>query len=329
MKKTILFLILSSVLLFCSKNPVTKRKQFTAIPDFVILDLSKKAYDEFKEEEKDKILSQTHPTYMRVNNITQKVIKSVENYLAEIGNEKRLKNMEWEIVVVDDTILNAFCMPGGKMAFYTQLIDIATDDELSFVIGHEIAHAIAKHSNEMMSQAISLALAGEMLYTILKKDNGDSDTIYFDETDGENYDDLYAEYDDYDMDDYSYIDYAVENEKDDTLYYDDTLNQSNDSAVIGKIDFLGVAISVATYLGELAFSRNHETEADKMGLIFMDKSGYDIHASVSMWQKMVAKYEEMGWPELPEFLSTHPSDKKRIQNLEVWILEMELEKTKQ
>jgi predicted Zn-dependent protease len=162
--------------------------------------------------------------------------------------------------VIEDRQVNAFCLPGGKIGVYTGILPITRDDAgLAAVLGHEVAHATARHSGERVSQhlvaqlgvaAVQVALAGR------------------------------------------------------------------DPRVIG----LGtVAFQALATGGLLAFSRQQESEADRLGLIYMAKAGYHPGAARDLWVRMAET--SRGKPRPPEFLSTHPSPERRIQQIEGWIPE--------
>lgn len=158
----------------------------------------------------------------------------------------------WEVNVVSSNELNAFCMPGGKIMFYSGLINKLhlSDDEIAIVMGHEISHALREHSREQVSQAIAAQTAIDIGAALLGLGGG-----------------------------------------------------SADLAAIGYEKF------VAT-----KFSRTDESEADRIGLELAARAGYDPRAGVSLWQKMIQASQSGGQP--PEFLSTHPAEASRIQQIE-------------
>jgi len=158
---------------------------------------------------------------------------------------------KWEVNVINSNELNAYCMPGGKIMFYSGLIRQLnlSDDEIAVVMGHEIAHALREHSREQVSQAIAAQTAIGVGAALLG------------------------------------------------------LGQ-------GSADMAGVAYQslIAT-----RFSRTDENEADRIGLELTARAGYDPRAGVSLWQKMT-KASSGGRP--PEFLSSHPTDSSRVQQIE-------------
>ena len=165
---------------------------------------------------------------------------------------KDAPNWNWEVNVISSNELNAFCMPGGKVMFYSGLINKLhlSDDEIAIVMGHEISHALREHSREQVSQAIAAQTAISIGTSLLGLGGG-----------------------------------------------------SSDIATIGYEKF------VAT-----KFSRTDESEADQIGLELAARAGYDPRAGVSLWQKMIQASQSSGRP--PEFLSTHPAEANRIQQIE-------------
>lgn len=170
---------------------------------------------------------------------------------------KRVEGFKWEFNLVDDNAVNAWCMPGGKVVFYTGILPITkTEKGLAVVMGHEVAHAIARHGNERMSQGLATQLGGVALGVALSNKPQQTQQIF---------------------------------------------NQ---------------AYGVGSTLGTLKFSRKHESEADKMGAIFMALAGYNPQESVELWRRMKAS---SGGAAPPEFMSTHPSHDTRIKDLQAYM----------
>jgi predicted Zn-dependent protease len=170
------------------------------------------------------------------------------------------KSYSWEFKVVDKPgTVNAFCLPGGKVVVYTGLLPVAQSEAgLATVVGHEVAHAIARHGGERVSQGMLTNIGIETLTARMgAKDPQTVKTV---------------------------------------------------SGLLGA----GVQVGVM-----LPFSRDQESEADRMGLIYMAKAGYQPDEAVAFWQRMAKSSQ--GAP--PEFLSTHPSDARRINQIRGWLPE--------
>lgn len=247
---SVVFLAVSIFSISCSTVPFSDRRQMTLLPKSQMIAMSLTQYDQFLEE---------HPPVIgtadarMVTNVGRNIANAVERYMQNNNMTSRLEGFEWEFNLVDEDVPNAWCMPGGKVVFYTGILPYTkTEQGLAVVMGHEIAHAIARHGNERMSQQLMLQAGGTIL------------SLYLAEKEEENRD----------------------------LYM----------AAYGVGSTLGVS---------LPFSRAHETEADKMGLIFMAMAGYEPAAAVDFWQRMA----KSGGAKPPEFLSTHPADETRIENL--------------
>jgi predicted Zn-dependent protease len=243
MKKSSFFWLVAvtGLLAACQTNPITGRSQLMIVSEQEAMSSSAQAYSSTVSEAsqqgklvKDPVLIQ------RVQTITNRLIGQATNMRAES------RAWQWSVNVIDDKQVNAWCMPGGKMAVYTGLLNKLqpTDDELAQVMGHEISHALLSHGREKMSRALATQ-AG----------------------------------------------LAV-------------------GSIATKTDMSQMA-NVAQVAIMLPNSREAENEADKLGIELAARSGYNPNAAVTMWQKMARL--SSGAP--PEFLSTHPSDESRINNL--------------
>jgi predicted Zn-dependent protease len=196
-----------------------------------------------------------------VTRVGQKIAAATEEYLKSNGLASEVKNFAWEFNLVKDNQVNAFCMPGGKIVVYEGLLNIcSSDDELAVVVGHEVAHAVAKHSNERISQELLAQYGAQILGQAL----------------------------------------------------------SDKSERIQKIGNTVYGLG-AQYGVTLPFSRKHESEADYMGLIFMTMAGYNPNTAITFWKKMSAN----GGTAIPEFMSTHPSDATRINDIQQYLPELE------
>ena len=246
-------LILSS----CSTAPITDRRQLRIIPESSLNRQASQVYEQVKQKTK---LSDDKSQLKKIKDIGSRIEESVSAYFDSINKYDPTYNFRWEYILIDnDKIKNAWCMPGGKIAVYTGILKITkNEDGLAAVMGHEIAHAVAKHSIERASRALVLNLGTAALDIV---------------TGG-----------------------AV----------------SNTSRATG-VDVAGM---LRTFGIDNPFGRKQETEADYLGLIFSSLAGYDIRESVKVWERM--KEENKG-KEPPEWMSTHPSNDKRILSLKKWI----------
>ena len=139
----------------CSTVPITERKQLAIYPESFINKQAAGAYNNFKGKAK---LIKDGKDLKNIIEIGGKIEKSVTSFFLKKDNIDPTKNFDWEYVLVDNKkVKNAWCMPGGKIAVYTGILDVAeNDDGLATIMGHEIAHAVAKHSVERMSQAMAV-----------------------------------------------------------------------------------------------------------------------------------------------------------------------------
>lgn len=166
MTKYLLFLICSVFLLSsCGSVPITGRKQLSLVSDQEVLTLSLQQYDDFI---KSAPLSTDKKNTEMVNRVGRNIANAVETYLKNNGYEDEVKNYAWEFHLVKSDQVNAFCMPGGKIVIYEGILPVTKDETgLAVVMGHEVAHAVAKHANERMSQQMAAqygtALAGVAL----------------------------------------------------------------------------------------------------------------------------------------------------------------------
>ncbi|MEC7143587.1 MAG: M48 family metallopeptidase [Pseudomonadota bacterium] len=244
----------------CATVPITERKQLSIISEAKINRQAALAYEQFRKKSK---LITKGPQLNEIIDIGKKMENSVSSFFEKEKKEDPTTNFEWDYVLVDnDKVINAWCMPGGKIAVYTGLLKITKNtDALSIVMGHEIAHAVARHSIERASQAMTINL-------------------------GTNIADIF-------------LGGAINRTR-------NTVGQ-NTGLDIFKIGIMN------------PFGRKQETEADYLGLIFSSLSGFDVRESVNLWKRMS---ENKKGKEVPAFLSTHPSSKKRIENLKSWVDEV-------
>jgi len=256
--RKIVFLIAISLFTFdCATVPVTGRKQLSLVSNSEIMPMSFQSYQAVLDSSK---LSTNKEQAAMVKNVGVKIQKAVEQYMAQNNWSDHLKGYEWEFNLIDEDIVNAWCMPGGKVAFYTGIMPVCQDETgVAVVMGHEVAHAVANHGAERMSQGLVQQMGGVALDVALSNKPGETRQLF------------------------------------------------------------GMAYGLASNVGAmLPFSRLHESEADKMGLIFMAMAGYDPREAPKFWERMSAN---SGGGAPPEFLSTHPSHETRIKELNAQIPE--------
>lgn len=159
------FLVILGFVLSCSTVPVTGRRQLRLIPDSTLLPMSFQQYDAFLKSNK---LSTNEEETQVVRRVGTRIQKAVEEFFAEKGMSDKLQNYAWEFNLVESDQVNAFCMPGGKVVVYTGILPITRDEAgLAVVMGHEIAHAIAGHGSERMSQGLAVEMGGMALSAAL------------------------------------------------------------------------------------------------------------------------------------------------------------------
>lgn len=152
--KIIIALAVIAIATACSTVALTGRKQLTLVSDSEILSLSSQSYKEFVGTSKTSTNSTNTAMVKRVG---QKIATVVESYLKANGRESEVANFSWEFNLVRGTDVNAWCMPGGKVVVFEGILPITQNETgLAVVLGHEIAHAVAKHSNEQISQQMLL-----------------------------------------------------------------------------------------------------------------------------------------------------------------------------
>lgn len=253
--KAFLPICIAGATISCNKVPISGRRQMNLLPESQLMSMSLTQYGAFLKENPP--MSDQMAATKRVKRIGSRISHAVEKYMNENGFAKRIRNYKWEFNLVNQNMVNAWCMPGGKVVVYNGIMPVAkSDDGLAVVMGHEIAHAVARHGNERMSQGL-LASVGAIGLAV-----------------------------------------AMDEKPKET-----------------QLLFLG-AYGVATGAGILAFSRNHESEADKMGMVFMAMAGYQPKEAIPFWERMKAA---SGGSNTPEFLSTHPGHDTRIERIKEFL----------
>lgn len=164
--KNLTAICLVLLLTACGSVPITGRKQLTLVSDQEVLSLSNQSFTDYMKTAK--VSSNTAKT-QQVQRVGNKIAKAVESYLRNNGMESAVSQMKWQFVLVSDQTPNAFALPGGKVVVNEGILPYTqTDDGLAVVIGHEIAHAVAKHSNERLSQQMLLQYGGTALDALMQ-----------------------------------------------------------------------------------------------------------------------------------------------------------------
>ncbi len=157
----LLIFAFSFIFFTCTQVPISGRQQLSLIPNSTMLNTSFSQYDQFISENK---LSTNQHQLQLVKNVGLKIQKAVEEYFISQGQNNLLDGYAWEFNLVESEELNAWCMPGGKVVIYTGILPVTqTDQGLAVVMGHEIAHAVANHGSERMSQGLLAELGGMAL----------------------------------------------------------------------------------------------------------------------------------------------------------------------
>jgi len=164
MRKLIILTFL--FLLSCAVVPMTGRKQFVAIPSSQMITLSAESYSQVLAEAK---LSTNNYYVSTVKKVGERLTAAVELYLKQNNLQSVTDGYEWQYNVLVSEELNAWCMPGGQIAFYEGILPVCQDENgIAVVMGHEIAHAVAQHGNERMSQQLAIQMSGIALSEALK-----------------------------------------------------------------------------------------------------------------------------------------------------------------
>ena len=172
-------ILLATVLFYCSCKtvPVTGRKQLNLVPNSMLTEMAFTEYDSVVKA------SRTLPQYderaQMVSRVGNRIQQAAESYMQQNNMSKELKSFEWEYNTIEEDIINAWCMPGGKVVVYTGLLPVTQNETaLAVVMGHEIAHAIARHGNERMSQGLAVALGGMVLEEALKEKKNETQLLF-------------------------------------------------------------------------------------------------------------------------------------------------------
>lgn len=172
------YLVLSSLLILgaCKTVPLTGRKQVSLIPGSQMNAMAVNQYQQVLSE--SKVLRGT-PEANMVNAVGQKISQAVEQYLRQKGHAEMIKDFKWEFNLIEENVANAWCMPGGKVAFYTGILPICQDEAgIAVVMGHEVAHAIANHGSERMSQGLIQQYGGVALQVAIREQPEKTQGLY-------------------------------------------------------------------------------------------------------------------------------------------------------
>jgi len=254
LKKITILIFVSIFLAECSTVPITGRKRLDLVSDAQALPASFAQYKGFLEKNtKSKDIEKTN----QIKRVGKKISIAVDKFMRANNMSKEADAYKWEFNLIEDKTVNAWCMPGGKVVFYTGILPICdNEDGVAAVMGHEVAHAFARHGQERMSQAmaqqgLSIAVA-----------------------------------------------YGTKDDKNSEIW--------------------NMVYGIGSQVGMLAYSRTHESEADKLGLIFMIMAGYNGEEAAQVWVRMSKRSAKSSQP---EFLSTHPSNESRINTLKAFLPE--------
>lgn len=178
MMKKYFFLLGIGLLLFaaCAKVPITNRKQMKLLPKSTLNELSLSSYREFLSTH---TLSTNQANKEMVLRAGNRIKAATERFFSATGKSKYLSGYKWEFNLVEDPSVNAWCMPGGKVVVYTGLLNVTqNEDALAVVMGHEIAHALANHGNERMSQGLIAQMGGTALSVALSQKPAETRNLF-------------------------------------------------------------------------------------------------------------------------------------------------------
>lgn len=250
--RKISFLMVIMFLAACSTNPFTGKKPLILVSNSQLFPMAFQQYSQVMNDEK---LSTNQQQTQMIKSVGGDIKTVVEQYLAAQNQSEFLNGYEWEFNLIENDALNAWCMPGGKVAFYTGIMPVcANENGVAVVMGHEVTHAIAEHSAQRVTQSMiaqGLQVAGNI-----------------------------------------------------------ALSDSKYRNVFNQLYPMGATVGI------LAYSRQAELEADRIGLRLMAMAGYDPREAPHFWQRMQSKAQASGQKAPPEFLSTHPNPGRRIAQLE-------------
>ncbi|APY06989.1 peptidase M48 [Winogradskyella sp. J14-2] len=251
-KKGISILGIVAIFVSCATNPFTGKKTMAFVSNDQLFPSSFAQYNQVLSE--SKVITGTKDAEM-ITRVGQRIAVAAERWLNANGHQGYLEDYKWEYKLIESEQVNAWCMPGGKIAFYTGILPIAQNETgVAAIMGHEVAHALANHGQQRMSSGMLQQLGGIGVAVATGNDSPEKQQMW--------------------------------------------------------MQAYGLASNVG---GMLPFSRSHETEADKIGVILMAIAGYNPDEAAELWKRMKAN---SGGQAPPEFLSTHPSNDSRIATLQ-------------
>lgn len=240
--KKFYFIIFAAILALhgCATVPYTERTQIMMVSEEQEAEIGATLFTEVKQKSD---LSEDARVRSMVAEVGRKIAAAADK-----------PEYKWEFVVIEDKSVNAFALPGGKVAFYTGILPITQNEAgIAAVMGHEVAHVLARHGAERMSQQQALSIGGVALMA--------------------------------------------------------ALGSRSPAVREGVLQAYGLGAQVGVLL---PYSRKHELEADRIGMILMAKAGYDPRQALAFWERMLS---QKGGQAPPEFISTHPSDRTRIDEI--------------
>lgn len=244
------------ILASCFKNPITGRTSLSLVEESTMQEMARSEYTQFLAQHPP--VKGTKDAEM-VNRVGQRISQAVETYLKARGQQSLIAHYQWQYELVNENSANAWCMPGGKIVVYSGILPVVQHEAgLAVVMGHEVAHAIARHSNERVSQQLAAQFGNQALAGLLSSNPTAASQIF------------------------------------------------------------QAAVGIGTQGVLLKYSRDQESEADKMGLYFMAMAGYNPQEAVAFWERMATVASGSNPPEI---LSTHPSHSRRIADIKAMIPE--------
>ena len=254
MKKIIILVFVVFLFVECTTVPITGRSRLNLVSDSQVLPTSFAQYKGFLAENK---VSTNRKMTNQIKEVVKNISAAVDRFMRANDMVSEADSYRWEFNLIEDKTVNAWCMPGGKVVFYTGIMPICDNvNGVAAVMGHEVAHAFAKHGQERMTSSYGQQIGGLLV----------------------------------------------------------ALGTSNKDPKTQQI--WNTAFGVTSGLTVLKFSRTHEQEADRLGLVFMLMAGYDGTEAAEVWVRMS---EKSGGSSTPQILSTHPSNASRIQDLKSYL----------